>query len=94
VGPLQFEVVVYRILAEYGVQVRFESLPYSVARWISSTKADVLDRFITANSQQVCFDQHDHPTILVDEPWRLRLLEERNPDITFSATSEGPGKLR
>jgi len=31
---------------------------------------------------------------LVDEPWRLRLLEERNPDITFSATSEGPGKLR
>jgi peptide chain release factor 3 len=94
VGPLQFEVVVYRILAEYGVQVRFESLPYSVARWISSTKADVLDRFISANSQQVCFDQHDHPTILVDEPWRLRLLEERNPDITFSATSDGPGKLR
>ena len=94
VGPLQFEVVVYRILAEYGVQVRFESLPYSVARWISSAKADVLDQFISANSQQVCFDQHDHPTILVDEPWRLRLLEERNPDITFSATSEGPGKLR
>jgi peptide chain release factor 3 len=93
VGPLQFEVVTYRIFAEYGVKVRFQSLPYSVARWFSSPKKDVLESFIQANSQNICFDQHDHPTILVDEPWRLRLLEERNPDIVFTATSEGPGKV-
>ena len=39
-------------------------------------------------------DQHGNPAILVDEPWRLRLLEERNPDIKFAATSEGPGLKR
>ncbi len=90
VGPLQFEVVMYRVQAEYGVQVRFQSLPYSLARWISSDKKEALLEFQKNHAQAICFDQHGHPTILVDEPWRLRLLEERNPDIKFSATSEGP----
>lgn len=94
VGPLQFDVVKYRIQAEYGVTVKFVTLPYSVARWISSERKDKLDTYIQENANNICFDQHDHPTILVDEPWRLRLIEERNPDIVFSATSEGPGKVR
>jgi peptide chain release factor 3 len=94
VGPLQFEIVAYRILAEYGVQVKFQGLPYSVARWLTSPTPEALAAFIQANNQNVCNDQHGHPTILVDEPWRLRLLEERNPDIRFDATSEGPGKVR
>ena len=94
VGPLQFDVVAYRLSAEYGVQVRFEGLPYSVARWLASEKKDLLDTFIRANASAVCFDQHQHPTILVDQPWRLRLFEERNPEIRFAATSEGPGHGR
>lgn len=89
VGPLQFDVVAYRIKAEYGVSVRFESLPYGVARWISSPKKDVLAQFLKVNQNNTCLDQHQNPAILVDEPWRLRLLEERNPDIIFSATSDG-----
>lgn len=91
VGPLQFEVVAYRIKAEYGVEVRFHSLPYGVARWLRSEKPVILDEFIRVQQQNVCLDQHQNPAILVDEPWRLRLLEERNPDIQFVATSEGPG---
>jgi peptide chain release factor 3 len=94
VGPLQFEVVMYRILAEYGVTVKFEGLPYSVARWISSDKKDKFEEFVRTNAQAICYDQHDHPTILIDEPWRLRLVEERNPDIKFSSTSDGPGRVR
>ncbi len=94
VGPLQFEVVNYRILAEYGVQARMHPLNYSVARWITSEKKDVLDAFIRANSQAICLDQHGHPCMLIDEPWRLRLFEERNKEVTFSGTSEGPGIKR
>ena len=33
VGPLQFEVVQSRMLSEYGVEVRLETLPYTCARW-------------------------------------------------------------
>jgi peptide chain release factor 3 len=92
VGPLQFDVVAYRIRAEYGVEVRFQPLPYSVARWLASDKKDVLEAFIRANGSAICFDQHQEPTMLIDELWRLRLFEERNPDIKFLATSEGPGR--
>jgi peptide chain release factor 3 len=94
VGPLQFEVVNYRILAEYGVQVRMHPLNYSVARWISSEKPEALEKFIRDNNSAICLDQHEHPCMLIDEGWRLRLFEERNPDIRFSATSEGPGIRR
>jgi peptide chain release factor 3 len=91
VGVLQFEVVNYRILAEYGVQARMHPLPFGLARWLASDKPAVLDEFVRTNAQNCCRDQHGNPAILVDEPWRLRLLEERNPDIKFAATSEGPG---
>lgn len=92
VGALQFDVVSYRIQAEYGVKIKLAPLTYGVARWLTSAKKDVLANFIQTNAQNICFDQHQNPAILVDEGWRLRLLEERNPDITFVATSEGPGR--
>jgi hypothetical protein len=34
VGQLQFEVVEYRLKAEYGVDSRMESLGYTMARWV------------------------------------------------------------
>ncbi|MCX7596615.1 MAG: peptide chain release factor 3, partial [Fischerella sp.] len=34
VGQLQFEVVQFRLLNEYGVETTLELLPYSVARWV------------------------------------------------------------
>ncbi len=96
VGTLQFEVVNYRILAEYGVQVKMHTLPYSVARWIAPVantpeKEAAFHEFVRVNEYNICKDQHGHPCMLVDEPWRLRLFEERNPDVKFTATSEGPG---
>ncbi|MDQ3815939.1 MAG: peptide chain release factor 3, partial [Armatimonadota bacterium] len=33
VGPLQFEVVQYRLESEYGAEARFEATPYITARW-------------------------------------------------------------
>ena len=92
VGALQFDVVTYRIQAEYGVKIKLVPLTYGVARWITSFKKEVLEAFIHVNGQNICFDQHQNPAILVDELWRLRLFEERNPEICFISTSEGPGR--
>ena len=88
VGPLQFDVVNYRIQAEYGVKVRFEPLPFAMARWIVSDDKGALDSFVNTNSQNICYDQHNKPTMLIDQPWRLGLLQERNPKIKFLAASE------
>ncbi len=92
VGPLQFEVVKYRIEAEYGVNVKMHPLPYSMARWISSDKPEVLEKFMLVNGQNICRDQHENPAMLINENWQLRLLEERNPDIKFVSISEGKGR--
>jgi peptide chain release factor 3 len=36
VGELQFEVIQYRLLQEYGASVQFNSLPFYKACWITS----------------------------------------------------------
>ncbi len=88
VGPLQFDVVKYRLLAEYGVDTKFAGLPFSVARWVSCDDESTLNRFLDNGTFVVAYDQHDNPTVLLHETWQLKLLQERNPDIVFSATSE------
>jgi peptide chain release factor 3 len=87
VGVLQFDVVKFRIQAEYGVSVRFYPLPYAAARWIAGQPED-LEKFRKEQSQNICLDQHGNPTILLDQPWRLKFYEERHPNIKFLATSE------
>ncbi len=45
VGVLQFEVVVARLQAEYGVETTMESVKYSTARWIHNNDRKKLDEF-------------------------------------------------
>ncbi|MEZ4742725.1 MAG: peptide chain release factor 3 [Bdellovibrionota bacterium] len=88
VGVLQFDVVQYRILAEYGVKVKFVPLPYSAARWVSAKDVAALEKFKKEQAQNICLDQHGHPAILLDHAWRLKFYQDRHPDIEFMATSE------
>ena len=88
VGPLQFDVVKYRLLAEYGVNVNFSGLPYSVARWVFSDEVEELNRFLNNGSFKVCYDQHENPTVLFAEEWQMNLAKERNPKIRFESISE------
>ncbi len=88
VGVLQFDVVQYRILHEYGVQVTFSRLAHSAARWIFSADQDSLDEFVRAQSHLICLDQHGDKAILLDDLWRLNFLKERFPKIEYQSTSE------
>ncbi|MGQ3683772.1 MAG: hypothetical protein ACUBOA_01945 [Candidatus Loosdrechtia sp.] len=36
VGPLQFEVMQYRLKDEYGAKSRLESIPWKVLRWLDT----------------------------------------------------------
>jgi peptide chain release factor 3 len=88
VGVLQFEVVQFRIEHEYNVKVRFTRLPYGAARWIFSEDAKAMEDFVRAQSQVICYDQHEAKAILLEDLWKLKFLNERYPKITYSATSE------
>lgn len=88
VGVLQIDVVAYRVKAEYGVNVSMHSLPYSAARWIKSKDEKKLESFMRDQSQNICLDSHQNPTLLLDHEWRLKYHKEKYPEVEFFATSE------
>src|SRR5207253_7330706 len=46
VGELQFEVIQYRLLREYGASVQFNTLPFYKACWITAKDPKKLEEFI------------------------------------------------
>ena len=89
VGVLQFDVVQYRVLHEYGVNVIFGALPFLACRWIHSEDPAAMSAFMQAQANVICLDNHDRPLILLDDNWRLKFLTERFPKITYTQTAEG-----
>ena len=78
----------YRIEFEYGVKVQLYPMPYTAARWIRSSDPVAIEAILKDQAHIISRDQHDNPVILLDQIWRLKLLNERHPKITFATTSE------
>lgn len=88
VGVLQFDVVKFRIAAEYGVNVNFSGLPFGAARWVHCDDEEALNQFVKEQGHIVCKDQHENYAVLLENTWKIKFLEERYPKVTYSATSE------
>jgi peptide chain release factor 3 len=85
VGPLQFEVVQYRLESEYGAETRLEPAPWTVARWLAGawTAAD-LERLQLPTGARVGFDAELKPLVLFPTEWSLRYFTETNPRVPLS----------
>ncbi|MBA2500869.1 MAG: peptide chain release factor 3 [Chitinophagaceae bacterium] len=88
VGELQFEVIQYRLLHEYGASVQFNSLPFFKACWITSKDPKKLDEFIKFKSANIALDKDGHLVYLAQSEWFLNTERQNNPDIEFHFTSE------
>jgi peptide chain release factor 3 len=88
VGELQFEVIQYRLLQEYGASVQFNNLPYYKACWITSTDAKKLDDFTKFKTNNIALDKDEHLVYLAQSEWYLNTEQTNNPDIVFHFTSE------
>jgi len=91
VGQLQFEVVKYRLEAEYGVDVRLEPVRYQVARWVSRGDGKPLDLDGLGNSVDalVLLDVRDRPVMLFEGTWALQTAERFHPELRFAETASG-----
>ncbi|MCY0878841.1 MAG: peptide chain release factor 3 [Firmicutes bacterium] len=85
VGPLQFDVLVYRLKAEYGVEVRLSPLNYTLARWIVSGPAEV--QFGRFDHARLVYDDDNQPVILCEDSRHLERILEKYPDLAVSETS-------
>jgi len=91
VGALQFEVVAHRLEHEYGAAIRFLSVPYVTARWVSCDDPAELRRFIDANAHRMAYDAAGVPAFLATSLPALDVAAERAPKIVFHALREYTG---
>ncbi|MBC9929298.1 peptide chain release factor 3 [Chitinophaga qingshengii] len=87
VGDLQFEVIQYRLLQEYGAAAQFNTLPFYKACWITGPK-DKIEDFIRFKSANIVEDKDGHLVYLAQSEWYLNTERTNNPDIQFNFTSE------
>ncbi|MBP6624971.1 MAG: peptide chain release factor 3 [Chitinophagaceae bacterium] len=87
VGDLQFEVIQYRLLQEYGAACSFRTLPYYKACWIKGDAQKVADftRFKQAN---IVEDKEGNLVYLAESEWYLNTERKNNPEIKFYITSD------
>ncbi len=88
VGALQFEVLQYRLLHEYGATCRYEPLNMYKACWIESNNKQQLDEFFKRKAQFMAIDKHGRDVFLADSAYSLATAQEKFPDIKFHFTSE------
>jgi peptide chain release factor 3 len=88
VGPLQFEVVAFRLQDEYGVQCVFDNVAVHTARWIDGKDTKKIDDFRAKAHDHLAVDHAGALVYLAPSRVNLQLTLERWPDITFRETRE------
>ncbi|MDR2139792.1 MAG: peptide chain release factor 3 [Tannerella sp.] len=88
VGTLQFEVIHYRLLHEYGAQCRWEPVSLYKACWIESANAAQLENFRKRKVQYMASDRDGREVYLAESPYVLTMARQDFPEIKFHFTSE------
>lgn len=88
VGALQFEVVKFRLEAEYGVEASYESVSWQGVRWIKFTDKNAVDGFNLSYSNFLMNDREGRLCFAVRTEWDLKLAMEKNPSVEFYNNSD------
>lgn len=88
VGQLQFEVIQYRLLHEYGAQCRWEPINLYKACWIESDDATELENFKKRKSQFMAVDKDGRDVFLADSGYVLQMAQNDFKNIRFHFSSE------
>jgi peptide chain release factor 3 len=87
VGALQFEVIEYRLLHEYGATVRYEGVDFYKACWLSGNKAEI-DDFKKKKYKMMATDKHGRDVFLAESSYALTMAQENFKKIEFHFKSE------
>jgi peptide chain release factor 3 len=91
VGPLQFEVVQYRLKSEYGADSRLEGATWELMRWVPpDTDLNALETKLPSGGK-VAVDAKGQPAILFPTEWAMNYFVKQNKDIALSDVPFGEG---
>ncbi|HYE30543.1 MAG TPA: peptide chain release factor 3, partial [Methylomirabilota bacterium] len=83
VGPLQFEVVQYRLATEYGAESRLEHGAWKALRWVIETDKELDDQLLPTGAR-LATDSAGHTVILFNDDWSCNFFAERNPGVKLA----------
>jgi len=84
VGPLQFEVVQYRMQTEYGAESRLEASPWKVLRWVVPPGETSLDPLQLPTGARLATDAAGQTIILFADEWSCNFYAQRHPEVPLS----------
>ena len=86
VGTLQFEVLVYRMKSEYGVDVLLTMQPFEVARWLAYENGAAVTPASLKGADRGMFvtDRRSRPVLLVNNEWALGWIRDNNPELLLN----------
>lgn len=97
VGPLQFEVLQYRLEGEYAADTRLETADWSIARWLKPREGDPLaatERPALSLGVALARDANGWLVALIPSEWALKTFTEKNPDWIVSDQPFPPPVVR
>ena len=83
VGTLQFDVLQYRLRAEYNVEIRMTPLPYETLRWIESDGLDLKSLDLTSDTKRVQ-DVRGNSLLLFCNSWSIQWALEHNKGLKLA----------
>ena len=85
VGPLQFEVVQYRLQDEYGAESRMEQTNWKVLRWISPEHSEEeINQIVLPAGAAFALDSEERLVLLLTSDWSLNYFKEKHPKINLA----------
>ncbi len=85
VGPLQFEVLQFRLETEYGAETRREPAPFTTVRWLpEGTKPEDLDALSLPTGGRFAFDLEQNAVALFPTEWSMNYFAQNNPTVALA----------
>ncbi len=88
VGPLQFDVIQFRLEHEYGASCKYEPIQLYKACWIESKDKNELEDFKKRKYQYIAEDKHGRDVYLADSAYALQMAQEKYKHLVFHFKSE------
>jgi peptide chain release factor 3 len=88
VGELQFDVLKYRLLHEYGASVEFLHMPAYKAFWLKYEDKNDIQDLLSIRSHSLYYDKNSNLVFIADTEYSFRMAKEKNPKVKFLSAIE------